>query len=173
MPRPRVELSTESGGCMWPMRCWSSVCGIQPWYECESTTGTVQVEDTVPGVLLYLCFRAVPMSVPLVLLIVPAKLVADSIFPGIYQWQIRQAQYVFLEALDNLSSKERAAATHFKVRVVWFGWACQHFCHKVGVKTCQMERHWTICQARNEPLQHTSRYITWHGVVCLAWLNHH
>lgn len=55
------------------------------------------------------------MSVPMVLLIIPAKLVADSIFPGIYQWQIAQAGYPFLEALDSLPGKERAAATHFKV----------------------------------------------------------
>jgi hypothetical protein len=49
------------------------------------------------------------MSVPVVLLTIPAKLVADWLFPGIYEWQIAAAGYPFVEALDNLTCREQAA----------------------------------------------------------------
>lgn len=51
----------------------------------------------------------------MVLLIVCAKLVADSVFPGIYQWQIVDARYPMLEALEGLNAAERAAAVDCQV----------------------------------------------------------
>lgn len=73
--------------------------------------------NTAVSVLLLLlcCCSAVPMSVPMVVLIVCAKLVADALFPGIYQWQIVDAQYPMLEALDGLNAAERAAAVRCQV----------------------------------------------------------
>lgn len=59
--------------------------------------------------------RATPMSVPMVLLTIPAKLVADWAFKGIYDWQIEDAEYPYLEAEDKSKSEERAAGSHYQV----------------------------------------------------------
>lgn len=51
----------------------------------------------------------------MVILLVCAKLVADALFPGIYQWQIVDAEYPMLEALEGLNAAERAAAVRCQV----------------------------------------------------------
>jgi hypothetical protein len=53
----------------------------------------------------------------MVVLIIVAKLVADALTPGIYEWQVKQAGYVFLEAVDTRHAVERAAVVHFQVCV--------------------------------------------------------
>jgi hypothetical protein len=54
----------------------------------------------------------------MVVLIVCAKLAADALFPGIYQWQIVDAGYPMLEALEGLNAAERAAAVHCQVGLI-------------------------------------------------------
>lgn len=58
------------------------------------------------------------MSVPMVLLTIAAKLVADGLVTGIYEWQVAQAGYAFIEAGDALGSAERAAMRQLRVRDV-------------------------------------------------------
>eukprot|EP00878_Enallax_costatus_P021372 GHUV01022622.1.p1 GENE.GHUV01022622.1~~GHUV01022622.1.p1 ORF type:complete len:539 (+),score=137.95 GHUV01022622.1:262-1878(+) len=59
---------------------------------------------------------AVPMVVPMVLLMIPAKYLADALFIGIYDWQIEDAGYPFLPAVDQLTNRERALLLSTKVR---------------------------------------------------------
>jgi hypothetical protein len=58
---------------------------------------------------------AVPMVVPMVLLMVPAKLVSDALFTGIYDWQVEDAGYEFLEGADMLHCRQRAMLATCKV----------------------------------------------------------
>lgn len=55
------------------------------------------------------------MIIPMVLLTIPAKLLADWLFICIYDWQIRECNYEFLEARDTLPSLERAVVEHYQV----------------------------------------------------------
>jgi len=55
------------------------------------------------------------MIIPMVLLTVPSKLLADWLFICIYDWQIRECNYEFLEARDTLPSLERAVVEHYQV----------------------------------------------------------
>lgn len=65
--------------------------------------------------------RAVPMAVPMVLLSIPAKLVADWLFQGIYEWQIADAGYPFVTAGDVMDSRERAALNRLQVWRIGLG----------------------------------------------------
>eukprot|EP00775_Hariotina_reticulata_P002490 gene2490-2793_t len=61
---------------------------------------------------------AVEMTVPVVLLAIPAKVLADVMFPCIYDWQIEEIGYEFLPPLDAVSSREHAAMHTTKVEVL-------------------------------------------------------
>lgn len=63
---------------------------------------------------------AVPLIIPLVLLMVPAKLVADAINEGVYDAQIDALGYLFLPPADTLHSSQRAALQYCKVCCVHF-----------------------------------------------------
>lgn len=95
---------------------------------------------------------AVPMIIPMVLLMIPAKLVADALVVGIYDWQIEAAGYLFLPPEDVLSSSERAVLQHYKVMA--------------KVKSFSVLKYSLI--AENAMLQPAVRGVRWDGDMC--WL---
>ena len=73
----------------------------------------------MPTCCLLHCCRATAMSVPMVLLTIPAKVVAGHIVGCIYDWQIEESGYNYVEAVDKMNASKRAFTRQCQVK--WKG----------------------------------------------------